>query len=144
MSMRKARDSVKPVLQMIMDDEPLSAAEIREMMLRHVLASPSPLPEDRAEITSHLMDIHEILLLRSDPDGSKRMVDLATAKELLKKNFSSTLAQQLNISISEAETYWTWPPALPKTERKFYRDFVIRLGAALGIVVGGQLSKNKN
>jgi len=135
--MRRTQPNVKPVLQMVLDGEPLSAAEIREMALRHILSSQDPMQTLPERISEHLLKIYGLLMGRTGAPA----LSMEEGRKLLKQNFAMALAQQLKISIKEAESYWTWPPGLPKTNVGFHRDFLVQLGAALGIVVAGQMSE---
>lgn len=134
--------SVKPVLQMLLDSEPLSLAEVKEMALRHVLASPSPTESNNMRITTRLLDIFWLVAAR-DKLNLPAVEGAEEVDALLKHNFVLACAQAMKIKPEQAAAYWTRPPALPRAH-SFPKDFIVQLGAALGTKVGSDLVARNN
>lgn len=122
-----------PLLQML-KDSPVTAAEAKEMALRHVLAAPHD-PKS-AEVTDKLLEVWEILWHQSNPElRPLEMVHGKEAYDLVRENFIDAFAKQFECC-PDAADWWTWPVALANPTYfgvgGYPRDFLIMLGQALG------------
>jgi hypothetical protein len=128
--------SVKPILQTLLDTEPLSAAEVREMIMRHVLSKHAdPAGE---EITSNLLDMYYSVCRRDNVNID--LVPSSDVERIMIENFSEAYVNAFGKEHPRMNDFWLWPVAVPRN-RDLPRELCVFLGQGIGRNVGMEVRK---
>lgn len=129
--------STKAVMQALLDKEPLGAAEIREMLIRHVMAKHSD-PKGTA-ITDKLLDVYKLICARDNV-----VIDFVPAEEvegIMKENFGEAYVKTFGQPHDHYMSFWVWPQAVP-TGVDLPRELCVFLGQGIGSNVGREVRKH--
>jgi hypothetical protein len=129
--------SIKPLLQALKDSEPLSAAEVRELTIRHVMSGHAdPRNED---ITRLLVMIYEKLWARDHALASD-LISPDLARETMKSAFKDGYVHAYGGEHPNVLDYWVWPAAVPK-DTPLPRELCLFIGSAIGRKTGADVRK---
>lgn len=100
---------------MLKQEEPVSSAELKEMIVRHVVSG----PRDRhlAPVTGCLFDAYLNLVPRPVTVSADEAEDLMRRYYLEAKPLIA----------------WEWPPAIPKGMAAYPRDLIVEIAASIGL-----------
>ncbi len=133
--------TMKPLLQAILDREPVSAAEIRELLIRHVMSGPSLV--ENAPVTEALISLYESIWGRDHGEASLDILQAKEAKEALKSNFREAYKASYGTGHDEddrLDEFFVWPRSIPRN-RSLPRELVVVVGQAMGRRVGNEMRK---
>ena len=113
--------NARTLQQMLLSGEPVSAAELREMTIRHILASPSDVTI--ASTIADLLNAYMKTYHLEHPDIVLKTVDHDGAVDLLKRYY---------LEAGGDHSHPVWPAALPMWLKAYPRDILVEIGTALG------------
>lgn len=120
------KEFIKSVAQLMLEGVPLSPAELKEMILRHLLADPTN--QRNENVTRGLLGTYEALLKR---DGQEiGYLSYAVVPDYLRDAYNEGWR---HVSNTQPDVF-AWPLALP--ERDLPKDIVVQFGNALGYIAG--------
>lgn len=135
MRLANERNSLRPVIQMLMDDDQLTAAELRELLIRHVKSGPF---DARNAPVSEALVRAWVAAFRRDYGKAPELISGIPAYDLLKRYFVDSFDMCGQKSVY-ADDMWVWPVSLPnptRTDIQYPRELLITLGQAIGSRVG--------
>lgn len=120
------RDVGRAVAQMLKQEEPVTSAELKEMIVRHVVSSAN----DRrlAPVTGCLFDAYLNLVPKP------QTVNAYEADILMRKFYME--ARPLDA--------WEWPLSIPRGLAAYPRDLIIEIAAAIGLAHSDTLIDDSN
>lgn len=109
------RDVSRAVAQMLKQEEPVTPAELKEMIVRHVVSG----PHDRrlAPVTGCLFDAYLNLVPKP------QTVNADEAEEVMRRYYLE----------AKPVIAWEWPSAIPKGLAAYPRDLIVEIAASIGI-----------
>lgn len=131
--------SLKPIQQMLMDDDQLSAAELRELLIRHVRSN--PFDHRNAPISEALVRAWTAACQR-DAGSSPALMSGQAAYDLMKACFSSAFNEVVGKGEIFADDMWVWPVSLVNPTRsdiQYPRELLVAIGTAIGHEVGASI-----
>lgn len=133
---RTDKVTIRPILQTLLDAEPVTAAEMRELIIRHVMVNYSN--TKACMVTQKLLEAYDAITgQRKDDAGGDRQAGLA-----MRDKFVEGLLETTNVTAEEAAQYWIWPPSIPKMwSYQYPRDILVQVAHAIGLRVGMDINK---
>lgn len=128
----------RPLLQALLENDPISAGEVREFALRHVLHA--PFDGRRSAITAKLIEVY--WMVKDDP--TSECVPAARAYQLVKDHFIEGFCNGVGRKVPNAAEFWVWPASLPHPQDIGYaEDFLIMAGLAIGTQEGVRVAQSE-
>lgn len=129
----------RPILHALLDTEPLTVGEVREIALRHVVSA--PFDGRNVLITKKLLEMYW-LVKRDESD----MVPKEQVYDLLKQHFVEGFNSGMGRNVPNAAEFWVWPASLPHPVEmlaSYPLDFLTMAGLAIGTQVGLMAAKDE-
>lgn len=142
MRLANERNPLRPVIQMLMDDDQLTAAELRELLIRHIKSGPF---DSRNAPVSEALVRAWIAAYRRDRGRPPDLIYGIPAYELLKQYFVAAF-NTCDRAATYADDMWVWPVSLPnptRTDIEYPRELLVTLGQVIGSRVGHAVEKDQ-
>lgn len=116
-------------LRQLLEKDPLSAAELKEMTIRHILADPDN--PSSAEVTYKLLSTY--INLRAKESRPCTLLSEDEADKCMRDYYRSAAGSIKGYS---------WPAAIPRPSASLPRDILVEIGCALGNQAIGEPDTN--
>jgi len=128
--------SMKPILQAILDTEPLTSGEIREMLMRHIMSAHAK--EANRKSTILLLSLYTDVCERHGCDTD--LLDPVEARKVMLSHFKVAYVTAFGADHDHLDGFFVWPMAIPE-ECFLPKEVCVFLGQAMGTNVGKEIKK---
>lgn len=128
---------------MLMDDDQLSSAELRELLIRHVRSN--PFDSRNAPISEALVNAWTAAYVR-DNGKMPHTASGQDAYDLMKGYFSQAFISSAGDSPVYPDEMWVWPVCLTsplKSDIEYPVELLLQVGLAVGNEVGSSVQVNR-